>query len=74
MRVFQDPLHLTVPDPYEHEERWRTFGYVQQILIIVVHTEPEFNGDSLVRQGRIISARKATTHERKAFEENTHGC
>jgi uncharacterized DUF497 family protein len=41
------------------------------VLLFVIHTWPEakFEGDEPV--GRIISARKATAHERKAYEEGS---
>jgi len=61
--VFDDPLHRSVPDPYEHEERWRTIGVVEnRMTILVVHTVVEIQGEEeLVR---IISARLATGYER----------
>ena len=57
--VFDDPLHLSVPDRHEHgEERWFTIGLVgSNALVVVVHTYVEQNGEEIVR---IISARKAT--------------
>ena len=27
VRVFLDPMHLEVPDPYEFEERWDAIGF-----------------------------------------------
>lgn len=66
-RVFDDPFHLSRLDPYPHEERWRTLGIpggVGSVVLFVVHTEPGEAG-----HGRIISARKATAHERKAYEQ-----
>lgn len=63
--VFGDVLSMTFPDP-DHsvdEERSITIGLSQQGRILVVaHT---------VRKGRvrIISAREATRHERKYYEE-----
>lgn len=63
----------TVADPFEGEQRWRTFGEVRKILILTVHTEPIFAGRELVQSGRIISARKATAHERRWFEEQAYG-
>ena len=63
--VFDDPRALSQPDPFPHEERWQTVGVIGQITIIVVHTWP----DSNVETGRIVSARKATAHERRAYEE-----
>ncbi len=62
--AFDDPLSLTIPDR-EHsasEERLVLLGAATSgRLLVVVHTE---RGDSI----RIISARKATTRERKQYE------
>ncbi|HEY6655511.1 MAG TPA: hypothetical protein VI038_01590 [Methyloceanibacter sp.] len=41
-------------------------GMVGPVLLLVVHSWPEGDDDPV---GRIISARKATAHERKAYEE-----
>ncbi len=64
--VFDDPLALSRPDPFPREDRWQTVGVIGQTTILVIHTWPE--GSEEV--GRIISARKATAHERRAYEEN----
>lgn len=72
-RVFDDPLHITDSDPYEGEERWRTYGTVQGVLMVVVHTEPVEAGEGGVAIGRIISARKALTHERRLVEQQIYG-
>ena len=67
-RVFEDPLHLTVPDQViDLEIRWRTIGWVGgQLLVVVVHTDREDErGEPVLR---IISARKATKHERRDYE------
>jgi uncharacterized protein len=71
--VFDDPLAVTLPDPYRDAERWRTIGSPStssDVVLFVVHTWPEAveAGDEV---GRIISARKATRLERKAYEEGT---
>lgn len=66
-RVFDDPLALSKPDTSVGEERWLTLGLVENVAILVVHTWPEENEG--VATGRIISARKATSRERKAYEE-----
>lgn len=63
--VFDDPLHLSKPDLHPDGDRWCTIGRVESVVLLVVHTWPE--GHEAV--GRIISARKATAHERKAYEE-----
>lgn len=63
--IFGDALALTFPDP-DHsvaEKRWLSFGTSsEQRLLLVVHTERG-------RNIRIISARKATRHERTIYEQ-----
>lgn len=62
--VFSDFLSLTIPDPLhsETEERLVIIGYSEkQRLLVVIHTEIS---DVI----RIISARKATSYERKTYE------
>ncbi|NNL47260.1 MAG: BrnT family toxin [Acidimicrobiia bacterium] len=62
--AFGDPLSLTVPDP-DHsvgEERFILIGVsYRNRLVVVAHAE---DGDTIL----IISARSATTAERKAYE------
>jgi uncharacterized DUF497 family protein len=63
--VFGDPLAITFPDPdHSHVElRWLTFGLTSGgRLIVVVHTDQ-------AGRVRLISAREATRHERKIYEE-----
>lgn len=60
--VFDDPWAVSRLDPESREERWQTLGSIGGVLVFVVHT---FDEDA----GRIISARKATKHESKAYEE-----
>lgn len=65
--VFTDTLSVTIPDPLhsEVEERFIIVGQsVQQRLLIVIHTD-------LGNKIRIISARLATAHERKTYEEES---
>ena len=63
--VFFDPLAATFDDP-DHsavEQRYITVGHSSSgRLLVVSHTE---RGENV----RIISARTATTHERKRHEE-----
>jgi uncharacterized DUF497 family protein len=63
--VFGDPLSGTFEDP-DHsieEDRWITIGTsVRGRVLVVSHTN---RGDRI----RIISARRATPRERKAYEE-----
>ena len=63
--VFVDPLRLDLEDDrYDYgETRFRTLGMVQDVVLVVVFT---YRGDAI----RIISARKAETHERKTYYES----
>ena len=65
--VFDDPLALSRLDLHSDEERWQTVGLIGSVVVFVVHTSPEQTGKT--ETGRIISARKATAHERRAYEE-----
>ena len=47
------------------EERWHALGMAADIvLLLVVHTYPAEDDDII----RIVSARKATRHERRSYE------
>lgn len=70
--VFADPHAASRRDPYPDEPRWQTIGMVGNVVVIVVHTEPEPDHETGEEAGRIISARKATKHERRAYEEKIH--
>jgi uncharacterized DUF497 family protein len=65
--VWSDPLHLVRFDRIEDgEERWHALGMAAGIvLLLVVHTYPEDDDDRV----RILSARKATKAERRAYED-----
>lgn len=64
-----DPFALSVPDPHPDGDRWRTIGKIRGITtLFVVHTEPVEDEEDGEEYGRIISVRKATVHERKAYE------
>ncbi len=66
--VFKDLLSLTIPDPLysEDENRMIIIGQSEKrLLLVVVHVE---RGSVI----RLISARPATKHERKFYEED-HG-
>ena len=67
--VFDDPLMAHRRDPHGDEERWHTIGMIGQVVVIVAHTWPQPAPGTAVAVGRIISARKATAHERRAYEE-----
>ncbi|MEH2052655.1 BrnT family toxin [Nostoc sp.] len=65
--VFNDPLSVTFPDP-NHSIRENRYviigisGFGQ--LLVVAHTD---RGEKV----RVISARKATRHERRFYEEGS---
>ena len=67
--VFDDPLMAHRPDPHADEERWHTIGMIGGTVVIVAHTWPQPEPGTGVEVGRLISARKATLHERRAYEE-----
>ena len=66
--VFDDPFCITfVERLYGGEERWHAIGAIEDILIlVVVHTYREDRGDEVIR---VISARRATPHERRLYAE-----
>ena len=66
--ALDDPLSVTDDDPYPQERRFRTTGVVGNIALVVVHTLPEADPKFDVEVGRIISARRATSHERRNYE------
>ena len=73
VKAFDDPAHVTFDDPCEWEERWRTLGQIQGVLIIVVHTDPIMEATRVLQSGRLISARKATPKERAIYEDYAYG-
>jgi uncharacterized DUF497 family protein len=65
-----DPLALSRPDPHPDGDRWRTIGVIGgRIALFVVHTEPVLRPDGR-KIGRIVSVRKTTQRERRAYEED----
>ena len=73
VRVFDDPLHLTVQDRIENnEQRWQTIGRAHgAVILLAAHTITEDGPEPLetgpVETIRIISARAATRRERKLY-------
>ena len=61
--VFADPLALAIDDLLEPERTLLLGMSNRQRLLLVVHAEID---DSTLR---IISARRATSHERRRYEE-----
>ncbi len=66
--VFDDPFCITfIERECQGEERWQAIGAIEDILLlVVVHTYREEEGDDVIR---IISARRATRHERKLYAQ-----
>ena len=64
--VFDDPYARSMQDRVlEAEERWQTLGMIRGAIVLVAHTYREEGGELVIR---IVSARKATLAERKAYE------
>ncbi len=72
-KVWSDPLYLILPDRVEGgEQRWHAIGMVGAVVVlVVVHNHPQPDNEDRVR---IISARKATAHERKRYEKESASC
>ncbi len=68
--VFDDPLAISIPDP-EHsreEDRWVTVGMsISGRVLAVVHTRSY--RDPTNEAIRLISARLATTRERRVYTQ-----
>lgn len=64
VRVFESPLLVNLDNRQDYgEERWIGIGLLDMRVVVIVFTEPENN---LIR---IISLRKATSDERKKYEQ-----
>jgi len=70
--VFDDPCAITRRDSaFDEEERWITVGAIGPgSILLVVHTYREIGNEEVIR---IISARAAEPHERRAYEEAYKG-
>jgi uncharacterized protein len=66
--VFADELAIIEPDNDATEERWRIMGLAEGVLIFVVYTEREIEGEQIIR---LISRRQPTRAERKRYEEES---
>lgn len=67
-RAFSDQLAYSRPDRIEGgEQRWQTLGKVEgRLLLLVAHT---FRDEDEIEVVRIISARPATSTERKRYDK-----
>ncbi len=68
VQVFDDKLHISTQDRIENGElRWQTIGKVADFfLVTVAHTIIAEGNTEVIR---IISARPATSKERKHYEK-----
>ena len=66
--IFEDPCCVSFVDGIvDGEERWHGIGMIEGIVVlVVVHTYGNYDGEEVIR---IISARRATRHERKPYEQ-----
>ena len=66
--VFEDPDRVSVQDRFvEGEDRWQTLGMIGgTVVLLVAHLWWDEDGEEVIR---IISARKASSRERRIYEE-----
>lgn len=63
-QIFEEPIVDILDDRTEYgEDRWIGIGLLQARTVVVVYTERD---DAIIR---IISLRKALTHERRQYEQ-----
>lgn len=67
IKVWEDPFHWTYFDRIDNgERRMHCIGTVgAATLLLVVYTERDSSGEEIIR---IIGARRATRHEKYAYE------
>lgn len=64
--VFEDPYVLSDPDRVvDDEERWQIIGSIGVLIVLVPHLWWDEDGEEVIR---LISARKASSAERKSYE------
>ena len=59
--AFDDPDAIEQADPDPDEDRWRLIGRARSGVIVVIYVERGF-------RNRIVSARKATKHEKAHYQ------
>lgn len=63
-RIFRAPFFVELDDREDYgEDRWIGAGMLDERIVVMVFTMPE---EEVVR---VISLRKALSHERKAYEQ-----
>ncbi|MBY3181546.1 BrnT family toxin [Rhizobium sp. 25PS6] len=67
--IWNDPQYLLIPDAvYDGEQRWLAIGVVGLVIVLVaVHIILAEDEETV----RVISARKAISHERRRYEQST---
>ena len=63
--VFEDTHAISFLDTSADEVRWQTFGAISGLVVMVVHTCHEEGEEEVLR---LISARRATSGERRIYE------
>ena len=68
--IWDDPQYLLLPDAvYDGEQRWLAIGIVGLVTVLVaVYVIHDAEDKETIR---VISARKATSHERRRYEQST---
>ena len=62
--IFEAPMLIDPDDRFDYgEDRWIGIGQLRSRIVVVVYTEPD---DETIR---IISLRKALSHERHTYEQ-----
>jgi uncharacterized DUF497 family protein len=63
-KVFEYPMLVNLDDRQDYgEDRWIGVGLMDMRVVVIVFTEPDENTI------RVVSFRKATSHERKRYEQ-----
>lgn len=66
--VFDDPYSLSELDRIiDGEERWQTIGTADLYVVLTAHLWWDDDGEEVIR---LISARKASAAEKRAYEAN----
>ena len=66
-QVFASETFTTPDERFAYDEaRFITIGWLDATLVVIAHTE-------IHNMIRIISMRRATSHERRIYTENTRG-
>lgn len=66
-KIFTQPLLRELDDRFDYdEERWIGIGFLEGRIVVAVFVEQEETDEEVIR---IISIRKALTHERAKYEQ-----